>query len=205
MTPNKIHFISGSFIAVFSILHLFNHFCSLFGADKHIEIMSFLRLLYRNIIVESLLLLAILLQILSGLKLLKFFRKTGVSSLHKLHVWSGLYLSFFLIIHVSAVLVGRLILQLDTNFYFAAAGLTTFPFNLFFVPYYALAIFAFFVHFASIHAQKMKNRILILSPKAQANTILLIGVLSATLILWGLTNHFQGVTVPKEYLILIGK
>lgn len=205
MTIKRIHFISGLFIAAFSILHLFNHFCSIFGAETHIEIMSFLRLLYRNSLVESVLLLAVLLQIISGLKLLKYFKKTVITTFDRLHVWSGLYLSFFLIIHVSAVLAGRLLLHLDTNYYFAVTGLTKFPYNLFFVPYYALAVFSFFVHFASIHSRKMKKSISIFSPKAQAKTILLVGMLVTVLILLGLTNHFQGVTIPKEYLILIGK
>lgn len=205
MTIKRIHLISGLFIAVFSVLHLFNHFCSIFGADTHIEMMGFLRLLYRNILVESVLLFAVVLQIISGLKLLKYFKKTVITTFDRLHVWSGLYLSFFLIIHVSAVLAGRLLLHLDTNFYFAVTGLTKFPFNLFFVPYYALAIFSFFVHIASIHFRKMKKSIFVLSPKAQAKTILLVGMLITVLILWGLTNHFQGVTIPQEYLILIGK
>jgi hypothetical protein len=199
MTMKKLHFISGLIMAVFIALHLFNHACSIFGADTHIEVMSMLRPLYRNLFVESVLLLAVLVQIVSGLGLLKHFRKTASSSFDKLHIWSGLYLAIFLIIHVGAVLSGRFFLHLDTNFYFGVAGLNTFPLNLFFVPYYVLAILSFFWHVASIHSRKMKAYVLSFDPKAQAKAILVIGLVVTVLIFWGLTNGFKGVTIPGEF------
>ena len=131
----KIHYISGLTIAIFIGLHLFNHFCSIFGADKHIIVMSSLRHSYRNMFVESILLLAVLVQIISGFKLFKTKRSIATSQFDKLHIWTGLYLAMFFIIHLSAVLSGRLFQHLDTNFYFGVAGLNSFPFNLFFIPY----------------------------------------------------------------------
>jgi hypothetical protein len=154
MTVKKLHYISGLTIAIFVGLHLFNHLCSILGANKHIEIMNLLRVFYRNIFVESILLIAVLVQIISGLKLFWANRKTTISNFEKLHIYSGLYLAIFFIIHLSAVLGGRLVLHLDTNFYFGVAGLNTFPFNLFFIPYYGLAIFALFGHIAAIHNKK---------------------------------------------------
>ncbi|MFK7963820.1 MAG: hypothetical protein AB8C46_07625 [Burkholderiaceae bacterium] len=59
---------------------------------------------------------------------------------------SGSLLAAFLLIHVSAVVAGRLWLGLDTNAYFAAAGFHVSPNQLFFVPYYFLAVTALFVH-----------------------------------------------------------
>lgn len=205
MTVNKIHYISGLTITIFIGLHLFNHFCSIFGVDKHIEIMNVLRHFYRNIVIETILLLAVFVQIISGLKLFKTNRKTTTSPFEKLHIWSGLYLAFFFIIHLSAVLGGRLILELDTNFYFGVAGLNSFPLNLFFIPYYGLAILSFFGHVASIHSKKMKSNNLNLTPKQQAKAILIFGAVFTIVLFYGLTNHFQGVTIPKEYNILIGK
>ena len=205
MTTKKIHFISGLIIAIFIGLHLFNHFCSIFGADKHIEIMNVLRHFYRNIFIETILLIAVFVQIISGLKLFKTNRKIAISSFEKLHIWTGLYLAFFFVIHLSAVLVGRYILNLDTNFYFGVAGLNSFPFNLFFIPYYGLAIFSIFGHIASIHNKKMNSSILYLMPKNQAKIILLFGLVLTLIIFYGLTNRFQGVQIPKEYNILIGK
>ncbi len=205
MTLKKIHYISGLIISVFIGLHLFNHFCSIFGADKHLEVMDFLRQFYRNIIVESMLLLAVLVQIISGLKLFITTRKSATSYFDKLHIWTGLYFAIFFIIHISSVLGGRLILNLDTNFYFGVAGLNTFPFNLFFIPYYGLAIFSFFGHIASIHSKKMKLTILGLSPNNQSIAILVFGLVFTILVFYGLTNQFNGVTIPKAYEVLIGK
>ena len=205
MTTNKIHYISGLTITIFIGLHLFNHFCGIFGAETYIRIMNALRLFYRNIFIETILLGAVLIQIVSGLKLFRENRKTAVSRFEKLHVWTGLYLAIFFIIHVSAVLGGRIFLHLDTNFYFGVAGLNSFPLNLFFIPYYGLAIISFFGHIASIHSKKMKKNILYLTPDRQPTAMLIIGLLLTVVIFYGLTNHFSGVTIPKEYNILIGK
>jgi len=205
MKTKRIHYISGLTITLFVGLHLFNHINSIFGADKHIEIMNSLRLFYRNIFVEAILLLAVLVQIISGLKLFKTNRKIAVSNFDKLHIWTGLYLAIFFIIHLSAVLGGRLFLHLDTNFYFGVAGLNSFPFSLFFIPYYALAIISFFGHIACIHNKKMKVNILGMTPNRQSKFILIFGVFIMILIFYGLTNHFDGVNVPTEYNVLIGK
>ena len=96
MTISKIHYLSGLIITIFIGLHLFNHFCSIFGADKHIEIMNFFRHFYRNIFVETILLLAVLVQIISGLKLFRTNQKIATSQFDKLHIWTGLYLAIFL-------------------------------------------------------------------------------------------------------------
>ena len=205
MIIKKIHYISGLTITLFVGLHLFNHFCSIFGADKHIEIMNSLRLFYRNIFVEIILLSAVFVQIISGLKLFNSSRKIANTGFEKLHIWTGMYLAIFFIIHLGAVLGGRYFLHLDTNFYFGVAGLNSFPFNLFFIPYYGLAILSFFGHIASIHSKKMKTTIFNLTPKQQAKGILLFGVITTIAIFYGLTNHFQGVEIPKEYNVLIGK
>ena len=205
MTIKKLHYLSGLTITIFIGLHLFNHACSIFGAERHIEVMNSLRLFYRNIFVETILLIAVLVQIVSGLKLFRTKIKTAASSFDKLHIWSGLYLAIFFIIHLSAVLGGRLVLHLDTNFYFGVAGLNSFPFNLFFIPYYGLAILAFFGHIAAIHNKKMNQNILGLSPNGQAKAILVFGICLTIVIFYGLTNHFNGVEIPKAYNILIGK
>jgi hypothetical protein len=201
----RIHFISGLIITIFIGLHLFNHFCSIFGADRHIEIMNVLRHFYRNIFIETILLIAVLVQIISGLKLFKSKRKVANTGFEKLQIWTGLYLAIFFVIHLSAVIGGRFFLHLDTNFYFGVAGLNSFPFNLFFISYYGLAILSFFGHIASVHNKKMKHNIFSLTPTRQAKFILFLGLCLTVLIFYGLTNHFNGVKIPTEYNVLIGK
>jgi hypothetical protein len=167
--------------------------------------MSSFRHLYRNIFVEPILLLAVFVQIISGLQLFKLNIKTATSQFEKLHIWTGLYLAIFFIVYLAAVLGGRLLLNLDTNFYFGVAGLNSFPANLFFIPYYGLAILSFFGHIASVHYKKMKFNILKFTPRKQAEIILFLGLILTTAIFYGLTNHFHGVTIPLEYNIKIGK
>ena len=208
MTIRKIknlHYFSGITISVFIGLHLFNHFYSVFGIEKHIELMNSLRLFYRNILVESILLIAVFIQIFSGLKLFFAKRKSTTTFFDRLQIWSGLYLSFFLVIHVSAVLGGRLVLGLDTNFYFGVAGLNTFPLYIFFAPYYGVAIISFFGHVAAIHSLKMKHTFLGINPSQQAKFILTFGIIFTILTFYGLTNHFNGVAIPAEFDVLIGK
>jgi hypothetical protein len=205
MTLKKIHFTSGLIISIFIGLHLFNHGFSIAGAEKHIELMSALRLFYRNIFTETILLSAVAVQIYSGLKLVTVKRQIAKTFFEKLQIWTGLYLSFFFLIHVGAVFTGRFILHLDTNFYFGAAGLNYFPFNLFFIPYYFLAVVSFFGHIAAIHHQRMTKTIFRFIPRQQAIFIITAGICFALFLIYGLTNQLSRFQIPAEYKVLIGK
>jgi cytochrome bd-type quinol oxidase subunit 2 len=154
MNKRKIHFISGLTITIFIVLHLSNHLYGIFGAVKHIEIMLKLRHFYRNFFIETILILAVFVQIISGLVFFMEKRKKATNNFDKLQIWSGLYLAFFFVFHLAAVFVGRFFLNLDTNFYFGVAGLNNYPSNLFFIPYYGIAIISLFGHIAAIHIKK---------------------------------------------------
>jgi len=167
--------------------------------------MNDLRVVYRNIIAETILLFAVIIQVFSGIKLFFKKRKNVTDFFEKLQIWTGLYLAIFFFIHLSAVLSGRLILNLDTNFYFGVAGLNIFPLNLFFIPYYGLAIISFFGHISAVHSKKMKNKIIGIEPNIQSYIILIIGIILTLVIFYGLTNEFNGVEIPKEYDIMTGK
>jgi len=199
MKTKKLHYFSGLTITVFIVFHLLNHVFSIESAEKHIQIMDTFRLVYRHPFAETILLVAVCVQIISGLKLFSRKRKIAYGFFEKLHIWSGLYLAFFFIIHLSAIMVGRYVLKVDTNFYFGVAGLNAFPFNLFFIPYYACAILAFFSHIAAIHHSKMQQPILGLSPLFQSFIIIFSGILITILIFYGLINGFAGVEMPLEY------
>lgn len=205
MTLKKTHFLSGIVLFTFVMLHLFNHLSSLWGVENHIKTMNILRGGYRNQIVEFILLSAVCVQIFSGLRLFRLKKAHAASFFDKIQLWSGLYLAIFFLFHVSAIFAGRLFLHLDTNFYFGVAGLNNFPTNLFFIPYYGVAIISFFGHISAIHNKKMKQNILGLTPNRQSKCILAFGIILTFVILYGLTNHFQGVKIPTEYNVLIGK
>ncbi|WP_338791016.1 hypothetical protein [Bernardetia sp. MNP-M8] len=200
ITNSQIHYGSGIILSLFIGLHLFNHFCSIFGAEFHISVMNSLRIIYRNVFIETLLLFAVCIQIISGSKLIRRLTKKYHLNFETLSLWSGLYLAIFLLIHVSAVFIGRFVFELDTNFYFGVAGINIFPINLFFVPYYGLAIMAFFAHISAIHGKKMKSNILGFTPQKQAIVILIIGFVFSILLFYGFTNHFKGVVIPSEFV-----
>jgi hypothetical protein len=205
MTIRKLHFVMGLSLTLFVGFHLINHLWSVFGPEAHIELMNAGRVVYRNVWVESILLMVVAVQIVSGLRLFRATRHSAINFFQKLHRWTGLYLALFFFIHLNAVLGGRLLLHLDTNFYFGVAGLNTFPFNLFFVPYYGLAIVSFFGHIAAVHHKKMTHYVVGLSPAMQSKGILLAGIVLTLVIFYGLTNGFMGVRIPAEYNMLIGK
>lgn len=205
MQIKKIHHLSGIIITLFVGVHLFNHIWSIYGIEAHIQMMRILRQFYRNTFIETILLLAVMFQIYSGLKLVRGKKQKLSSFLEKLQIWSGLYLAFFLLIHVSAVLLGRYLLGLDTNFYFGAAGINSFPLNMFFIPYYGLAILSFFSHIAAIHAQKIKINILKITPTQQSCSIIIMGLFITICVFYGLTQGFRGIDLPKNYEILTGK
>ena len=205
MNLRRIHYFSGIVLSIFVGMHLFNHIWAILGIEKHISLMAILRLVYRNIFVEVLLLAVVFGQVITGFALVR--KHKGISRIgwDRWHIWSGLYLSFFLLFHCLAVLAGRSILHLDTNFYFGAAGMSAFPTGLFFVPYYILAIMSFFTHIAAVHSKKMERNLLGISPHQQSLGIVLMGAFVLILVLWGMTQGFTGVDVPQGYEVLQGK
>ena len=202
---NRIHYISGLVLTIFVGLHLFNHLISVLGSDYHIAVMNNLRLIYRNPIGETIILASVTIQIITGFRLFFFKRKGCHGFYKKLQISTGLYLAVFFLVHVGAVLTGRYIFKLDTNFFFGVAGLNTFPINLFFIPYYGLAILAFFGHISAIHYIKMKREIFGLPVKQQSRLILVKGLIVTLVILYGLTGGFKGVDIPEQYNAMIGK
>lgn len=205
MQLKSIHYYTSIIIVVFILLHLFNHLSAIFGVDVHIQIMNYGRTIYRNSVAEIILLLAIAIQIFSGIKLFIQKRKLVITFYDKVQIYSGLYLALFFVIHISAILAGRYIFKLNTNIYFGVAGLNTFPFNIFFIPYYFLAILSFFSHIAAIHHTKMKLTILGFNNTQQANSILALGIVLAILIMAALTNFCRGIEIPEAYEVILGK
>ncbi len=194
-----LHRLAGMTLIVFVSLHLLNHLMSLGGVETHLVFMETLRSYYRHWLAESVLLLAVGVQLFSGFGLLRQKSRTPSHGFAKIQRWSGAYLAFFLSIHLAAIFVGRYLLQLDTNFYFGAAGLNAFPALLFFVPYYGLAVLAFFGHLAGIHYHKMPYRVMGMNVKTQARLILLLGFLCSFGILLGFTHGFSGQPIPSGY------
>ncbi|MBA4768500.1 MAG: hypothetical protein H2049_12835, partial [Porphyrobacter sp.] len=65
-----LHLASGLLIAVFAVLHIGNHLAMFAGQAAHIAAMEALRPIYRNLLAETLLMLALAFQLSSGLAMI---------------------------------------------------------------------------------------------------------------------------------------
>lgn len=198
MRLRDLHRTSALFIASFAALHIANHLVSLHGIATHIAFMEAARVLYRQPLVEGLLLICVGFQLGSGLWFLIRDWKSRSGLVPWLQAGSGAYLAFFLLVHVAAVLFGRAALQLDTNFHYAAAGLHVPPYQLFFAPYYFLAVLALFTHLGCAAYWRLEA-----APGARKDRVLgaaiAAGALLATLIVLSLAGKIQPVEIPLEY------
>jgi succinate dehydrogenase/fumarate reductase cytochrome b subunit len=199
MTLRQLHRMSAIAIAGFASLHIANHLAALASVSAHIAWMDVARLFYRQRVVEALLLLCVLFQVCSGLWLVARGWKQRRGWVAWLQAAAGAYLAFFLVVHVGAVLYGRAALNLDTNFYFAAAGLHVAPFDFFFAPYYFFALLAVFTHLGCAAYLRWPSR---LRP-ARAIALLLpvgAGALISLAIVLCLAGVVRPVDVPGKYL-----
>lgn len=201
---HTLHRLSACLIGIFIAVHLVNHLMALGSIDNHITFMESFRLIYRHWIVEALLLTCVLFQVLSGVFLFRkrWGRRRGFYE--RLQAISGGYLAFFLLNHVGAVLLWRAFFNLDTNFYFAAAGMHITPFQFFFVPYYFLAVLAVFGHVAcAVHG--LTRDFLVLKVRNRLGYgMITIGALAALLIVLAFAGGFYTVDIPYEYKATYG-
>lgn len=198
MTLRNFHALTAILIAAFACLHIANHLVGLSGAANHIAFMEAARPVYRFPPVEFALLGCVAFQAASGLT----FVIRGWKQRHGLVPWlqalSGTYLAFFLVVHVGAVLFGRRMLNLDTNFHFAAAGFHVTPFQYFFAPYYFLAVVAVFTHLGCAAYWQVQERPRIVHVLALTVPIAL-GAAASMVIVLSLSGALFPVHVPAEY------
>jgi hypothetical protein len=194
IAPRRLHRAAGAVLAAFVAVHVANHLAALAGVDAHVRFMDAARRVYRQPVVEAVLLACVVLQAGSGLRMLWAGRLRRRGLLAWLQAGSGAYIALFLAIHVGAVLAGR-VSGLDTNFYFAAAGLHVWPFVMFFVPYYFVAVAALFVHLGCALARYAgRGRVVVVAVAAG------IGVVTAGLIVTMLAGGVYRVEIPQDYL-----
>lgn len=198
-----LHLCSALLLGLFLLLHLGNHLAGLAGQAAHIEVMAALRPFYRNVLVEPLLLALFLWQAGSGLAMVVRGWRTRRGVVSWLQAGSGLYLAIFLLNHVGAVLAGRHLFGLDTDFRFAAAGFFVPPWPVFFGPYYFLAVVCLFAHVGcAFYWQcagigRARQRLLL-------GAFFVTGVVLATLLVLALAGQLFPVDIPPAYRATYG-
>lgn len=195
----RLHRASALVIGLYALTHLANHLAAVDSVASHIAFMDKVRLVTRVPALEALLLACVLFQAVSGLVLVARRRGQRRVLFDRLQAISGLYLAFFLLVHVSSVLAGRILQGVDTNFHFAAAGLHVAPFQLFFFPYYGLAVLAFGVHLAAAFHYLARGRIGSLARTRIAGAAIAAALLLSGLILAAFGGMLHPVTILEPY------
>ncbi len=194
----RLHKVSAAVVFAFLCLHFGNHFIGLEGRDAHVQFMDAARLIYRHPIIELAIVLAFVLQIITGVALARVIWRDKKDFIHQLQAASGMILAVFLLIHFAAIAYGRMVLNLDTNFYFAAAGLMTPGWMYAFYGYYGAGIFAMFVHMGCIAYDIFKK-----TNKPVGYVFLVgttgLGAYVTWLLLMMYSGHLYPVTLPDAY------
>jgi len=115
MRVKQIHRFTAIILGLFILSHLTVHLFALGGIEAHLKALDSVQWVYRNPIGEALLVIAIAVQIFTGLKRLKAKRKNR-SRWAKAQVFSGLYLVMFLIIHTGAAIFTHGIFGAEEHF-----------------------------------------------------------------------------------------
>ncbi len=130
--------------------HIANHFAGLAGPDAHRAVMKALRHIYRAPVIEPILLAGFLFLVVSGGRIAWRLSESPGDRFRTFQLASGVYLLFFLLSHVNAVLVlARSYLGIDSDWGFATgapAGLIRDAWNIRLVPLYTLSVFFALAH-----------------------------------------------------------
>ena len=196
---HRLHRASALVIGLYALAHLANHLAAVVSVASHIAFMDKVRLVTRVPALEALLLACVLFQAVSGLVLVARRRGQRRALFDRLQAISGLYLAFFLLVHVSSVLAGRILQGVDTNFHFAAAGLHVAPFQFFFFPYYGLAVLAFGVHLAAAFHYLARGRVGSLARTRIAGAGIAAALLLSGLILAAFGGMLHPVAISEPY------
>jgi succinate dehydrogenase/fumarate reductase cytochrome b subunit len=193
------HRLTAAVLGLFVTAHLLNHLVGLGGIAAHQVFMATARLVYRSPLVEPLLLIAVLVQVATGIAQVRALwgKRHGVWA--RLQVISGLYLAFFLANHTFWVLIARIGYGLDSNFYLAATFLTISPLPFLFAPYYVAGVLALFVHVAcAVHFRAA-------SPLGAnvARVLIAAGAAIACGVVAIFMGAFYEISLPAEYRALV--
>lgn len=144
-----LHRVTGLLLALFVFSHLALHLLALAGPQAHLTALAAFQTVYRNPVVEPVLLAALLIQIGLGLRLaVSGWRASKGDGWARLQIISGLYLAYFILNHTGAALYTRYGAGLETNFWWASGTLMHETARYWFYPYYALGVMAVFAHAA---------------------------------------------------------
>ncbi|MEO7689454.1 MAG: hypothetical protein ABIS51_09215 [Sphingomonas sp.] len=144
------HGAAAALIVIFIAFHLTNHLSGLIGPDMHAALMKAGRTVYRQPLVEGLLIGSLLFQIATGLALARRWSRTPGDGYRVLQIGSGLYIASFIVTHLNSALIGaRAVRHIETDWAWASGapeGLIHDAWNIRLVPHYGWGVFFVLVH-----------------------------------------------------------
>ena len=138
----RAHRLSAVVLVIYALLHLTNHLLAFVSLELNVRSVLWTRALYKHPVFEALLLAAIPVQIVTGLRLVWRRRDVVLDGWGRLQLLSGLYLAAFLAVHTFATAV----LHRDLTFFAATNGARGMYHSPSLLVYYALGPLAVLVH-----------------------------------------------------------
>jgi succinate dehydrogenase/fumarate reductase cytochrome b subunit len=191
----RLHALSAGVVGTFALVHLANHLAALGGIPRHTAFLQAARTVYRQPVLEALLLACVALQCASGLAMLAT-RPWPRLPLARCQAVAGLAVALFLLVHLVAVLGARRPPALETDFHFAAAGLHVPGWAGFFRAYYAGATVALFVHLGCAWERRQG----VAAGWHRVGAMAGLGTLIALVIVGCLSGWLIDVEIPAGYL-----
>ena len=140
-------------IALFLALHLANHLTFILGPATYREVMKVVRHVYRQEVLQPLLVALLLFQVGSGVYLATRARTRPIDRFRTFQIAAGIFLAAYVLGHMNSVFVfARLYLGIDSDWSFATgapAGLIKDAWNIRLVPHYAFGVFFVLSHLAA--------------------------------------------------------
>lgn len=145
-----VHASSAIVLGIFALAHIFNHSLAVVSLGTNTAVLHALRLIYRQNVGQMILIIAVAVQVCTGLTMVWKYYLRRATVARNLQLISGVYLAVFLVTHLITVFTTRQ-RGIDTDFVWAShapagllAQLSTVPL----MPRYSLAVLAVFVHLA---------------------------------------------------------
>jgi len=144
----RLHGANALFIIVFLLMHLITHVSGVFGADAYNAVQGVFQTIYRNRVVEPVLLVSMSAQLVLGAILLIGALRRGIGRgfWPRVQVISGGFFLVFMVQHLFSLGMVRLYFNLETDFHWPASVMAGPPFIYYFAPYYFLGVWAVLAH-----------------------------------------------------------
>jgi hypothetical protein len=140
-------------VVIFLAMHLVNHATFILGPDTYRAVMKVVRHVYRQGVLQPLLVVLLLFQVGSGVYLATRANSGPVNRFRTFQIASGIFLAAYILGHMNSVFIfARLYLGIDSGWGFATGaptGLIKDAWNIRLVPHYALGVFFVLSHLAA--------------------------------------------------------